>query len=59
VAFTTEELDFNKLESGGLHGKHAVGNWQLQTISAWRQRKTRKDCVEMAGDRTFLIHAEF
>jgi hypothetical protein len=45
------------LKLGGLHEKHAVATWNLGTISAfvWRQRKTKKTCVEMAGHRTFRM----
>jgi hypothetical protein len=46
------------LKSGGLH---AVATWNLGTISAfaWRQRKTKKTCVEMAGRRTFTLFIFF
>jgi hypothetical protein len=52
--------DFDWFESGRLHEKHAVPTWNLRTISvfAWRQRKTKKTCVEMAYRRTFPVQGK-
>jgi hypothetical protein len=52
---------FDKFKSGGLHERHAVATWNLGTISAfaYRQRKTKKTCVEMTGRRTFRIHTDY
>jgi hypothetical protein len=61
VAFTAEGFDSDEFKSGGLHEKHAVATENLGNISAvaWRQRKTKKPCVEMASHRTFLKHTDF
>jgi hypothetical protein len=36
------------LKWGGLHEKHAVATWNLETISAFarKQRKTKKTCFD-------------
>jgi hypothetical protein len=35
VALPTRELNFDKFRSGGLHEKHTVATWNLETISAF------------------------
>jgi hypothetical protein len=51
VAFTTEGFNSDEFNSGGLHEKRAVATGDLGTVSAfaWRQRQTKRTCVEMAG----------
>jgi hypothetical protein len=61
VAFSAEELNFDKFKSDGLCEKHAEATWNLGTISAFaqKQRKTKKTCVEKAVRRTFRMHTDF
>jgi hypothetical protein len=35
MALPARELNFDKFKSGGLHEKHAVETWNLETISAF------------------------
>jgi hypothetical protein len=60
VAFTTLGFDFDEFKLGGLHAKHAIAAGNLGTTStlAWRQRKTKKTGVEMAGRRTSPLHTD-
>jgi hypothetical protein len=53
--------NFDEFKSGGLREKHAVATWNLGTIPAfaYRQRKTKKTCDEMAGRRTFRMHTDY
>jgi hypothetical protein len=48
------------LNSGRLHKKHSVGTWKLRPISAsaWRLRKAKTTCVEMANRRTYRIRTD-
>jgi hypothetical protein len=59
--FTAEEFNFDEFKSGGLHEKHALATWNLGTIPAfaWRNRKIKKSCVEMAGRRDLGKHTDF
>jgi hypothetical protein len=49
--YQSKGFNFDEFSSGGPYEKHAVAAWNLGTISefVWRQRKTTKTCVQMAG----------
>jgi hypothetical protein len=61
MCLTAMELNFYEFKSVLLHEIRALGTFSLGTISAltYRQRKTKKTCVQLACLMTVEMYTDF